>query len=74
MDRRSFLKGLVGAVVAPAIVRSGILMPVKEIIVPDGIALTSSLHPVGSLAEIARVTRQAFIPKLYTQIYQPSSS
>jgi hypothetical protein len=76
MDRRSFLKGLSAAIMAPAVVRSSILMPVKEIIVPDGVALKSMVHPIVNggtgLTEIARITREAFMPKLYTQIYQES--
>ena len=71
MDRRSFLKGLFAA---PAIVRSSILMPIKEIIVPDGIALKTITHPYLSLAEAAEITRTAFIPKFYAQIYKTSPS
>lgn len=35
MERRSFLLGLVGALAAPAIIRPGILMPVRKIFVPE---------------------------------------
>jgi len=72
MDRRSFLKGIVGLIAAPAIVKSEILMPVKEIIVPDGVALKTIHHPYLSLAEAAEITRKAFIPKLIEQQYQQS--
>ena len=34
MDRRSFLKSILAAGVAPAIVGSGILMPVRKLLVP----------------------------------------
>ena len=73
IDRRSFLRGMVGAIAAPAVIKSGILMPVKEIIMPDGIALTTIPHPLLT-KEIMRVTREAFIPKLQMQIYTPSPS
>ena len=72
MDRRSFLKGIFGLIAAPAIVKSEILMPVKEIIVPDGVALKTIHHPYLSLAEAAEITRTVFIPKFYAQIYQES--
>jgi hypothetical protein len=70
MERRSFLKGIIGLIAAPAIVKSEILMPVKEIIVPDGIVLKTITHPYLSLAEVAEITRTTFIPKFYAQIYQ----
>lgn len=34
MNRRGFLKGLASALAAPAIVRSGVLMPVRAIVQP----------------------------------------
>lgn len=34
MNRRGFLTGLVSALAAPAVVRSGILMPLRGIVVP----------------------------------------
>lgn len=41
LKRRSFLAGILAASVAPAFVRSGVLMPVKEIWVPNnGYAFT----------------------------------
>ena len=36
MERRGFLKSILAAGAAPAVVGSGILMPVKEIILPRG--------------------------------------
>jgi len=74
MERRSFLKGVFGLIAAPAIVKSEILMPVKKIIMPDGIALKTITHPHLSLAEAAEITRKAFIPKLIAQQYQQSPS
>lgn len=60
-SRRSFLTGL-GAVLitAPAIVRAGSLMPVK--VMPQ-----MSLYE-----ELTVVTRQAFIPRLFVQVYTAS--
>jgi hypothetical protein len=40
IQRRSFIAGILGAAMAPAIVRSGILMPVKRVWVPEGVTLT----------------------------------
>lgn len=46
ITRRLALFGMV-AVAAPAIVRPGILMPVKRILLPDdGVAIRSASHPV----------------------------
>lgn len=47
IERRSFLTGLIALVAAPAIVRAGSLMPVKQMIgVPEyeGPIFTPSLH------------------------------
>lgn len=45
MNRRSFLFGL-AAVAAPAVIRiPGLLMPIKRLVVGDGIALNSMHHP-----------------------------
>src|SRR5262245_47559743 len=46
--RRSFFLGFGAAICAPAIIRPGILMPVKKALLPetgDGIALKSVAHP-----------------------------
>jgi hypothetical protein len=64
---------MVGVIAAPAVVKSSILMPVKKIIMPDGIALKTMSHPILT-AEILRATREAFIPKLQMQIYTPNPS
>ena len=47
IGRRSFLFGLgAAAVTAPAIIRPGILMPVKKMLVDEGVALIARDHPV----------------------------
>ena len=73
MDRRSFLRGMVGIMAAPAVIKSGILMPVKEIIMPEYTVIPISNGGTG-FTEIARITREVFIPKLQMQIYTPSPS
>lgn len=51
IGRRAFLFGA-AAMAAPAIIRPGILMPVKRILLPedDGVALVSIAHPWSSAA------------------------
>lgn len=47
LSRRGLLFGA-AAVAAPAIIRPGILMPIKRILMPDdGVALLSAAHPCG---------------------------
>lgn len=47
LTRRNMLTGIVAAAVAPAIIRSGVLMPIKsKLLLNDGIALTGGIpHP-----------------------------
>lgn len=55
-SRRGFITGLVSLLAAPAVVRASSLMPVsgaKLIIPPD-------------YAELARITREAFLPNVVT--------
>jgi hypothetical protein len=63
-SRRSFLRGLVAAIAAPAIVRAEILMPVKSLWVPWGeIDVTDALRPdlvrqdAGLMAEVEAYAR-----------------
>jgi hypothetical protein len=71
LSRRGFLVGL-GALFAPAIVRVESIMPVKALDVFE----TFSPLPVGQLPKmlslyegLAAVTRQAFVPRLFVQMY-----
>ena len=73
IDRRSFLRGMVGAIAAPAVIKSGILMPVKEIIMPEFTVIPIS-NGGTEFTEIARITREAYISRLQMQIYTPSPS
>lgn len=64
IQRRSFLAGILAAGVAPAFVRAGVLMPVKEIWVPPvevivltDIGLETKLFPM----EIGRIETFRFI-------------
>jgi len=68
MDRRSFLKGIVGLIAAPAIVKSEIIMPVKQIITSPIIITNGG----SGMSHYAEITRKAFIPKLWAQQYQQS--
>lgn len=46
LSRRGFLAGILAASIAPAILKSGIIMPIKpRLILGDGIALFSMSHP-----------------------------
>lgn len=67
LPRRKFLTGLASLIAAPAIVRASSLMPVKSVTIYKTAALaTEPLH-----LTLQRLTRQAFIPSLYTQIVAP---
>ncbi len=71
MNRRGFLAGILGAGVAPAVVGSGVLMPVRKLAVPEPRVLIEPLRVidpgaiqvftndlrVGDLLAIAGVTR-----------------
>jgi hypothetical protein len=75
VSRRLFLGRLFSAMAAPAIVHAGNLMPVKAI---DPILFSQSpwwngtvawMGPV-DYAELAAITRQAFLPRLHAQLYK----
>jgi hypothetical protein len=77
MTRRGFLRGMLSALAAPAIVHAGNLMPVKAL---DPILFSQNpwWNPTAPWnAELTAVTRarqafirQAFIPRLHVQLYQ----
>lgn len=62
IGRRSFLLGLGAAVCAPAIIRPGLLMPVKRVVWPDGVVLNAVAHPGGPIP-ISRL-REMLLPGL----------
>ena len=59
-SRRNFLTGLVFLIAAPAIVRASSLMPVR---------IVKSFN----YQELASITRTAFVPRLFVQLYAPRS-
>ena len=71
-SRRTFLCGLGATLIAaPAIVRAASLMPIRGIIQPislQGIPLTFD----GGYAGLVDITRKAFIPRLFVQVYEQS--
>jgi len=73
LHRRGFLTGVFSAFAAPAIVRVESIMPVKAL--PP--ALFPVIGPYSDLyEELVAVTRKAFVPRLFAQLYlgplQPS--
>lgn len=66
-SRRSFLTGLASLIAAPAIVRVTSLMPVRGIIMDSG--YVGSIGGVSIYEDLVDITRQAFVPRLYVQLY-----
>jgi hypothetical protein len=67
-SRRSFITGMAALIAAPAIVRASSLMPVRGIIMD-----AAPQYAAGSLyGELCAVTRQAFVPRLFVQIWASS--
>ena len=66
-SRRSFITGLISFVAAPAIVRVTSLMPVRGIIMD--LAPTDLLMSKSVYEELCDITRRAFVPRLYVQLY-----
>ena len=65
LNRRGFLAGVFSAFAAPAIVRIESIMPVKAMPV-----LFPIIGPYSGLyEELQAVTRKAFIPGVYAQLY-----
>jgi hypothetical protein len=69
-SRRSFLRGLGATLIAaPAVVRAASLMPVRGIVQDwRPVVRASSID----YAELAAVTRRAFVPRLLVQVYESS--
>jgi hypothetical protein len=69
VSRRDFIRRASGVIVFPAIVRATSLMPVKAL--ADGIAVIVRKRLPSGLwyEELQMITRKAFTPALYTQIY-----
>lgn len=73
MNRRGFLFGGATLLAAPAIVRVSVLMPISvpKLIPPPMLDMTPRIGSSFS-AELAALTRRAFIPDLIVQMYQES--
>jgi len=64
MDRRSFLRGALSALAAPAIVKCTSLMPVRGIIMPvRPVLIRSTVYE-----DLVDITRRAFVPRLFLQL------
>lgn len=69
-SRRGFLTGLISFVAAPAIVRASSLMPVKALPLELTHEETVALLRQDLYSELSAVTRKAFIPRLFAQVYK----
>ena len=72
MNRRGFMKAILLAGVAPAFIPSGILTPVRKLIVPPGLVLPKTLFSYDrglSFWDISdtEILAQAFSNALYTE-------
>ena len=68
-SRRGFLTRLISFVAAPAIVRASSLMPVKALPRMLTHEETMALLCQNLYGELSEVTRKAFVPRLFAQIY-----
>lgn len=70
-SRRSFLRGLGATLIAaPAVVRAASLMPIRGIVQPislEGVPLTFD----GGFPMLTEITRKAFVPRLFVQLWMP---
>lgn len=57
LHRRSFITGLISLIAAPAIIRAGSLMPVKQMIIPPG----EYTIVIDSLTEMGEMIRSTII-------------
>lgn len=58
MNRRSFLQGILAAGVAPAFIGSKVLMPIKELSLPEKEIIVTSGN---QLLTISQITKRALI-------------
>jgi hypothetical protein len=79
-SRRGFLAGLGSFfVAAPAIVRAASIMPVKAVDLTASLlselqAIEGRYVPGQLFEELAAVTRRAFVPRIYVQIWKEPPS
>ena len=70
LNRRSLITGLISLVAAPAIVRPTSIMPIKALPAVEDLDTLARKRFVDCLdACLVDVTRQAFVPRLFAQIY-----
>jgi hypothetical protein len=77
LTRRWFLGGLgAGIVSAPAIVRAASLMPVRAPKLVSVLPMPDLMQyaPGQLYAELAEITRKAFVPRLYAELYRKPSA
>ena len=72
IHRRTFLQGMFSALAAPAIVRAASLMPVKALVPQAELVLPAAFERELSALqnELAAITRRAFVPRLYVDLYR----
>jgi hypothetical protein len=72
LPRRKFLMGLGASIIAaPAVVRAASLMKISAV-EEDAAFVWESYASEFPLSELARITRQDFIPSVYVQIHKPN--
>jgi len=74
--RRGFLFGMAAAVCAPAIIRPGVLMPVKQMLaIGDGVGLFAMSHPAGGIFDntVAADLTETSLLALLQEIRRPHS-
>ena len=68
-SRRSFLRGVGAFLAAPAIVRVSSLMPISVADVWEDGTWFPTYNGLMNFNELAAITRKAFIPRLYVELY-----
>lgn len=69
-SRRKFLRGAAVVLCAPAIVRASSLMPIRMLEQGFVFSPYETRYPATLFSELAAVTRNVFLPKLYASAYQ----
>ena len=75
LSRRGFLGGAIASVVAaPAIVRAASLMPVRGLVmdIDQGYARMARTMSDNLYGDLVDITRKAFLPRLFVQLYSAS--
>jgi len=74
MNRRGFLRAVAATLItAPAIVRASSLMAISaELPILEDFKMFAHPIPMSLAEELAEITRRAFVPRVFVQIYQSS--